>query len=377
MTVPRERLVAEIKAANDQKKEILARRDGVYGADRPRIGSYLENIALPGLFGFDMNDYYADPQLAMDVELRKKLFWLDNSLDDSPAELVIGAGSMYYDMTLFGLDISYQPDGVPIFARHALSGDPDLSALKPFDFYDTGEMPMVHKRFSELNRISQELYGGEVVIAFPDFYRGPLDIAIQMRGYDNFVSDCAEDPEYADHLMSYIVSERKRFNDLSAPLREPPAGAPTTFIADDWVNIPFISPALFEKRVLPAYRKIQENEGAVTGFHTCGVLVPIIESLLGIFSAMTVLDVSGWNDAVALDRLVDKSISFQLAFINTFVLCSTPEEHRRKLEEVKKIARGRKLTMSAQAIVNLSGSMEETIFAMNRFIALARDIMSE
>ena len=37
----------------------------------------MENIPLSGLFGFDMNDFYKDSALAMDIELRSKLFWLD------------------------------------------------------------------------------------------------------------------------------------------------------------------------------------------------------------------------------------------------------------------------------------------------------------
>jgi len=284
---------------------------------------------------------------------------------------------MYYDMTLFGLRINYQPNGVPIFDRHALADDRDLSQLKPFDFYVTGEMPMVHNRYNELTRISKELYGGEVKVNFPWFHRGPLDIAIQLREYDNFVADCAEEPGYVHELLGYIVSERARFNTLAAPLHAPPAGAPTTYIADDWINVPFVSPAMFDEFIAPAYRKIQENEGMVTGFHTCGVYTPLVQRMLELFPGIKTLDDLGWNDLSELDRLVDKSIGLTVANKNSFILCATADEHRQRLGETKKAGRGRRLTVCSSAIVRLHDTIDESIYVMNGFIDLAREVMAE
>jgi hypothetical protein len=330
MSVPRGNLVVEIEKANKIKKEILEQRSKDFGANRPYIGSYMENITLPGLFGFDMNDFYKEPELAMDIELRSKLFWLDNSLDDGLASFNIGAGSMYYDMTLFGLRINYQSDGVPLFERHALEDNPDISQLKPFDFYGTGEMPVVHKRYGEMRRISEELYGCKIKIGFPNFHRGPLDIMIQLRGYENFISDCAENPGYVHELMDYIIRERKRFNGLAADLRDEPVHA-TTFIADDWLHVPFVSPDIFDEFIMPAYLKIQENEGTVTGFHTCGVFIPLAKKILGMFGGIKALDVSGWNDTAELDRLLEKDIHFNIAFINSFVICPRRKNTKRNL----------------------------------------------
>lgn len=375
MSVPRENLIEEIEKANRLKKEILEQRNKDFGEKRPYIGSYLENITLPGLFGFDMNDFYKNPEFAMDIELRSKLFWLDNSLDDGLAWLNVGAGSMYYDMTLFGLHINYQTDGVPIFSRHSLEDNPDMSQLKPFDFYSTGEMPVVHKRYSEMKRISNEIYGGKVEVGFPHFHRGPLDIIIQLRGYENFICDCAENPEYVHELIDYIIGERKRFNDLAADFRGEPL-PPTTFIADDWLNVPFISPEIFDEFVLPAYLKIQKNEGTVTGFHTCGIFVPLAEKILKTFDGIKALDVSGWNDIAELDRIVEKDIFFHVAFINSFVIMSPPEEHETRLLQIKEIMRGRGLSLNVQAIVKILGSAEDSIIAMNRFIELARRILT-
>jgi hypothetical protein len=376
MSVPRERLVDEIKQANERKREVLMRRDRELGADRPKIGSYMENLALPGLYGFDMNDYYHDACLAMDIDLRNKLFWLDNSHDDGLASLEVGAGSMYYDMTLFELKINYTKDGVPIFERHDMADNPDLKQLKPFDFFQTGEMPMVHKRYHDLKRISEELYDGEVKVLFPAFRRGPMDIYVQLRQYQGFIEDCSEEPEYAHQLLDYIVDTRIRYNRLATEfLGEAPPGIQT--MDDDWVNVPFISPAMFDEFAAPAYHKVQKAEGPIVRFHTCGVYGPVLRSLLQVYDGLESMDISGWNDLNEVDKAARGDVKFDVAYVNTFVLTGLPEEHRKKLEVAKKVAGHRRIQLHSQAIVKLLGTIDDSLVAMNRFIDLARKIMSE
>ena len=376
MHVPREKLLDEIKEANERKKETLKKHDREFGANRPKIGSYMENIALPELFNFDMNDYYHNAELAMDIDLRYKLFWLDNSHDDGLASLEVNAGSMYYDTTLFGLKINYTKEGVPVFERHPMAENPDILQLAPYDFYNTGEMPMVHKRYKDLKKISEDLYNGEIKVTFPYFGRGPLDIYVQLREYEGFLEDCADNPEYVHELLDYIVEARFRYNKLRAEFLGIDLPSTTT-IDDDWINVPFISPSIFEKFVLPAYRKIQEKEGAVTKFHTCGVYGPLLKGLSDTFDKMEAIDISGWNNVTEVDKLARPDIKFHIAYINTFVLTGSREEHRVALEAAKEVVKHRKATINSQAIVRLLGTVDESLFAMNRFIDLARAVMAE
>ena len=369
--VQREDLVKEIQEANLKKSEELARRDAVFGADRPMIGSYLENIALPGLFGFDMNEYFRNPAFAFETDLRHKLFWLDNSHDDTLATLETNVGSMYFDMTLFGLEIQYQANGVPEFSRHPLTDNFDLGLLRPFDFFETGEMPMIHSRYLEMSRLSEEWYDGQVKVLFPMFNRGPLDIVVQLRDYSRFIEDCFEKPDKVHQLFAYIVRERHRYNgEVLSTFRN--AEECPGFVADDWVNIPFISPDIFNTFVVPAYQAIQDNEGVVRNFHTCGVFTPVVKRLMSVFPGIESLDVSGWNDFVEVDCLVDRNVSLLLNFINTFVLCSPKADHEAKLREILQIRRGRKIALNVQSIVKLFDNIDESIIRMNQFIDLAR-----
>ena len=90
-----------------------------------------------------MNDYYYDAAFSMEIDLRYKLYWLDNSHDDSIPDLSVNAGTMYFDMTLMGMEINYSSNGVPNYMPHRLSDRLDMSCISPFDFEKTGEMPMV------------------------------------------------------------------------------------------------------------------------------------------------------------------------------------------------------------------------------------------
>ena len=375
MQTPREKLLDELKEANERKMYVLKEHEKKYGMDRPKIGSYMENIALPGLYGFKMRDYYHNAELAMDIDLRNKLFWLDNSHDDGLAAFEVNAGSMYYDMTLFGLNINYTTDGVPNFEKHALSENPDISQLKPYSFHETGEMPMVHKRYHDLKKISEDLYNGEINVSFPRFGRGPLDIYVQLRGYEGFINDCSENPEYVNRLLNLIVDWRIQYNRLREQFLviEP---SQTTTIDDDWINVPFISPAIFDEFVAPVYKKIQDNEGPIVRFHTCGKYAALMDSLQNTMPSLDNIDVSGWNDILEIDRLANPDIMLNISFINTFVITGSAEEHRKMLEHAKTVSKNRRTNVNAQAIVKVLGTIDDSIIAMNRFIDLARVVLS-
>jgi hypothetical protein len=284
ISIPRERLVEGLRERIERKRAVLQEREQTFGKGRPWIGSYMENIALPELFGFDMNDLYSHPRQALELDLRHKAFWLDNSVDDGlpglSAEATVGH---YFDITLFGQEIRHSPQGVPQFMPHPISQTPDLSLIRPFDFHSTGAMAALIRQYDEMRESAQSEYGGAVSITFPSFNRGPLDICVQLRGYDNFVADTVERPEFVREFMALIANERARWRREKSRFLGQPDAASSCYIADDWVNIPFITPAMFREFVLPAYRQIERNEGTVTGFHTCGVLLPVAQDLLNAF----------------------------------------------------------------------------------------------
>jgi len=374
LSIPRERLAGELNRRIEAKRAVLKERDRQWGADRVPISSYMENIGWPELLGFDTNQCYADAETQYDIDLRVRIFWVDNSLDDDlPALSLNCTVGMYFDMTLFGLEVTHTPQGVPQFGAHPLAQTPSLSVFRPHDFRSTGAMPGLLRQYHDL-RAQGQASRPELAVGFPMFHRGPLDLYIQMRTYEAFAGDTVERSKFLHDALGYLVKERARWNRERAEyLCEPPATS--TFMADDWVYAPFISPAIFREFVLPAYRQCQELEGPITGFHTCGNLLPFVLDLLQAFPGIRSLDVGGWNDLAALHDLVPRDIAFSIGFINTFVLTASPAEHRQRLELIQRIARERKVSVCAQAMVKLHDSYEEDLGRMNRFIELARQVL--
>ena len=375
LTIPRERLAVALAERIARKEAVLRERDAEWGGDRVRIGSYMENIGWPELLGFDANRYLTDPETQFDVDLRTSIFWADNSLDDSlPALRLNCTVGMYFDMTLFGLGVTHTPQGVPQFASHPLATTPTLGVFRPHDFHSTGAMAQLlplHRRLGELASACCPA----PAVGFPWFHRGPLDLYIQMRTYERFVDDVWERPEFLRQALCYFMEERARWNRERAVYLGQPA-ATTTFVADDWAYIPFISPGIFRDIVLPAYRRCQELEGPVTGFHTCGNFVPLVTEMRRSLPGIRTLDVGGWNDLEAMDREAPPELAFAVSFINTFELTAPEEEQRRRLEQVRCIATRRQVSLCAQAMVRLHATYDEDLGRMNRFIELARRVLA-
>jgi hypothetical protein len=284
---------------------------------------------------------------------------------------------MYWDMTLFGLRIQHTAIGVPEFVPHPLQQTGELSTLGHFDFYATGDMPLLIEKYQRMRAIAREEYGDTVSVTFPEFHRGPLDIYVTLRGYENFLDDIADRPEQLMEALTFIIDERLRFTRERAHFLGEEAPPRAAFVADDWVNIPFISPSIFQEYVVPIYRRLRVNEGPVTGFHTCGRMEDVITELLAVFPEINRLEVSGWNDVRVLDARVDPRIAFDVAIINTVSLSDDQPTQREKLEAIAEVGRRRKVSLCAQAIVKLYPTYEETLARLGRFIALAREVLQQ
>ena len=141
MSIPSDRLLDALEERIRRKRTVLEEHQEEYGP-RVHIHSYMENIGWPELFGYDMNRVFTDAAFAIETELRQRIFWADNSLDDSLPDLwILATVGMYFDITLFGEVITHTPQGVPLFGRHAIANHPDLSLIPPIDFHTSGMQP--------------------------------------------------------------------------------------------------------------------------------------------------------------------------------------------------------------------------------------------
>jgi hypothetical protein len=376
LSIPRDRLVGELELRRRRKLAENAARDARSGPGRVAVTSYMENIGWTDLLGHPMSRVHDDPAFAAEQRLRELVFWADNVDDDTvPVASIQADTGMYWDMTLFGMEIRHTRLGVPEFGRHPLREGLDRSFLPPFDFSATGDMPRILARHARLKEISADTYGGRLEVTFPYFHRGPLDIFVQLRGYEGFVEDAGARPAALAAALDHLTSERLRFaRERQRHLGEPSL-PPTTFVADDWVNVPFISPAMFRDFVAPCYRRIRAEEGPASGFHTCGNFEPVARDIAEIFPEIEMLEVSPWNSVTALDAILPPRVGFACSVLNTVTLGGSEAEQRAKLLPIRDAARHRKVSLSAQAIERIPDTWQETFARLNRFLALAREVL--
>jgi hypothetical protein len=378
MDIPKSRLRDEFQQRVEAKKAFHAELDARFGADRIKISSYMENLGWCDLFGYEMQQILDDVDFDLEQHLRQQIFWADNVADDSLpiAEMTPNVG-WYWDMTLFGEEVRHSPIGVPEFTPHPLRHALDLDTLGHFDFYETGVMPQLIAKYQRSQEIAKAEYGGLLQVTFPCFNRGPLDIYVQLRGYEHFLEDVADRPDQVRGALIFLADERLRFAQARQKFLGEDALPPTTMVADDWVNIPFISPAIFREIVLPAYRRIRANEGPVTGFHTCGNIMAIIQDMLAVFPEFDSLDVSGWNDLRVLDELVPRHLPFTAAFIATVVLGDVPAEQRPILEAIADVGTRRKISAYAGGLLNMYSTYDDLLLRLSHFMDLAHEIFAD
>jgi hypothetical protein len=376
MLIPADQLIGELQRRRERKTNENAERDARHGKGRIPITSYMENIGWPELFGYEMPRVHEDPDFAAAQRLRELIFWADNVQDDTvPSASIQADVGMYWDITLFGMKIHHTPVGVPLFDPHPLNQGLDLSLLPPFDFHTTGDMPRVLSKHARLREIAETTYGGKLAVTFPFFQRGPLDIYVQLRGYEGFLDDVAGHPVELRAALDHLVDERLRFARERQRFLGEAALPPTTFIADDWVNVPFISPTMFRELVVPLYRRIRAEEGTPNGFHTCGNFEAVACDLVAALPEIEMLEVSPWNDVAALDALLPPRVGFVVSILNTISLGGAEAEQRQKLLPIREAARRRKVTLVAQAIERIPDTYEETLSRLNGFLRLAREVL--
>lgn len=339
-------------------------------APAPRFTVYLENLGWVQLFGYDMNRYYDDSAFNCEIQLRQKLFHLRHFDDDTfCAPNLCASVGMYFDFTVVGMRVRHQPDGVPIIQEdHPLTRTPDLGLLKRHDFRTSGEMPHVFRLYEEM----KALVGDRATVSFPTWQRGPLDMAIQLRGYNRFVTDTLERPAFVHDLMKFLIEERMRWWDGYCDcfrLKDRPAG-----ISDDWINIPFISPAIFRDFVLPYYLELEKYHGRITNVHSCGNKVPVQKLIMEIKS-LPCYEVNYWTDLEATCRNIPPDKHLSIALLNTEVLLADEAKMESDLRRIVALCKGRPYNVVASALQRVHKDIREDIAQTQRWIQVARRVL--
>jgi hypothetical protein len=354
------------------KQAVESERNRAKGKTQPAIGVTLEEpIASALLFGYDVNRFFSDPSFYIEQSLRQKLWRWEHIDDDVPLTLDIPTWLGYYtEFTCVGLAVSFTAQGVPIVQTdHPLSRDPDLRLLEPVDFYSSGWMPRALRWYDDIYRLAD----GRVKVVFnTTWFRGCLDLAVQLRGYSNLMADTMERPTFVHNLLRFLVEQRCRWFD--AYYRHFGLPVEPVSIADDWINVPFITPRIFEEFVLPRYLEIEQYHGGITGIHSCGNQTPLHHLLLQIKS-LRGLEVSPWTDLEQTLVNAPAAMPVGISLHPNDVLCATPEEMESKLRFITTACKGRKYGIHTSGLTPIRESSEDFSERIRTWLGVARKVL--
>jgi len=114
---------------------------------------------------------------------------------------------------------------------------------------------------------------------FPGF---AFNVTRYMRGFEQFLLDCASDPTQVKRLNDTIVALVERVIDLYAD-----AGADGIFTCEDWGTQErlLVSPTMWREIFLPSFERVvarAHSRGLAVWMHSCGYLWEIIPDLIAV-----------------------------------------------------------------------------------------------
>lgn len=153
-----------------------------------------------------------------------------------------------------GQKVVYHPGGIPDTDRtQPLIGTPsDLDHLRPPDPYKSGRMPWileVNKKFFEMTGKLDRAY-----------FTAPFSLAVNIRGYENLVTDMFGNPRFAHRLFEFLC------DDVLSPFIDAmrkDIGMPDLFMdgRDAWASPPMITLDMMDEFVVTYTERLRDNVG--------------------------------------------------------------------------------------------------------------------
>ncbi len=153
-----------------------------------------------------------------------------------------------------GQKVIYHPGSIPDVdrTRPLISNPSDLDRISPPDPYTSGRMPWI----LQFNKLFLEMTGKLDRV----YFTAPFSIAVNIRGYENLVTDMFERPRFVHRLLSFICDE------VITPFLEimrSEIGNPDLIMdgRDAWASPPMITLDMMDEYVVAYTRRLREKLG--------------------------------------------------------------------------------------------------------------------
>ena len=230
------------------------------------VAPYMGNYGA-ALAGVPIGRYNHDPVAMADAQTRA---W-----ELVGQDVVVAQSDNYYIAEGFGCVVEQPPDSTPHLVRPAVESLWEIDRLRVPDPSTGGRMPV----YLEAVRRLRERFGNEVAVRGPG--TGPFSLASYlMGGTAAFLTEIGQAEADGDVDSQALLTELMVIatDALIAFLRALlDAGSDVAQAGDSLASLSMISPAVYEKYVLPSEKRVFQTitplaheHGAVTVLHICG-----------------------------------------------------------------------------------------------------------
>ncbi len=303
--------------------------------ERVPCQAYLSRSLWSRLLGFDMTEFFKDPETQLESLLRMWILQFNEIQDDTPLyrqiPLWLGLG---FETSWYGLGVEYLPGQAPWQSRKPLLEHPgDVGQLAEPDFYQSGLMPLALRFFERVRGLAEP---AGFSVGFPVWFRGPYVIGLHLRGMENFLVDLLSDVEGSHRLLRYLTDHHQRWFAAKAKYLGRPVGK-LLYLANDEVDAQLLSPALYRDFVLPYEAELCRFHGGFHYWHSCGNITPFL-SLIRELPTIDMLHKSPWTDlGQAATVFAGTPLEVCLHPVEDVQLATT-EQMRSKLETIFRAA---------------------------------------
>jgi len=242
-----------------------------------------------------------------------------------------------------GQKILFPEEGIPDAVRtDPLIKEPsDLERIRIPDPFRSGRMPWVH----QVNKYYIKMTGKPAKI----YFCAPFSLAVNVRGYENFVMDMLTDPDFAHRLLEFLC-DRVIAPFIGAMRSE--SGNPGLLADgnDAWASPPLITLDMMDEFVIPYTERLRKTVG--------GKLVTR----------------GNWGDAKSRDP--ERFMSQKLKASPGFLSVLDPDLHELGPERIKRFAQSQNahITAGVDAVLLRNGPPETIIDRIRHYInAMGRD----
>ncbi len=287
----------------DELRDLWQRHNSMELVERVPFCMDIRHTMLADFMGYDVQSLTPDKiEDIIRFQLDCKIFSHEHIHDDRVPGPHIGIGAYHVPTegtTMFGARRTSIPASEGWHVEPVIKETSDLDDLKyPEPHYD----PEAHEKRAAMFR---DILDDELPIPPPgigNFGRGPMDTAVELRGWEQLMYDFIERPDFVHDMMRKITDIRKHYEDKRAELMGIELSSTWGGLWEDDVNCQVLSPALYEEFIWPYECEMASVYKSVT-YHSCGKLTPVLH-LIDQIPNLTMLYYSEpWTDLAEAHRI--------------------------------------------------------------------------